>query len=379
MHRTGLCVGIPKEIKPGEYRVAGLPDQVRRLRAMGCRVVVQSGAGANAGAPDRDYGAAGAELAPGAPPLYAAADLVWKVKEILPAEFDLLRKGHIIFTYIHAPPRPHMTEALRRSGCVAIAYEEMTDDAGRRPLLAPMSRLAGAGAVALAAQFSQALYGGNGKLLFLTEGADPAGVVILGGGTAGRAAATAALGAGATVHLLEPVDACRKRLEVEFPKAIILDSTEAILRQLLPETDILLNCTLWMPGQPHYVTHAMLGLMRPGSLIIDVAADPHGGIETSEETTHDNPIRIVDGILHYCVQNIPSLFAQTASRALAAVSWPFVEHMARDGVASAVRDQAILRRGVVAWRGKLVGAELGRCQNIPTLEPDDLLADPDLA
>lgn len=368
-----LCVGIPKEIKPGEYRVAGLPEHVQRLQAMGCRVVVQAGAGANAAVPDREYEAAGAEMMANAEAVYAAADLVWKVKEILPNEFGLVRDGQIVFTYLHAAPRPRMIEALRRSGCIAIAYEEMTDEEGRRPLLAPMSRLAGAGAVALAAQFSQALYGGSGKLLFLTDDAEPAGVTILGGGIAGQAAARAALGAGATVRILEPLAAVRVRLETLLPQATILASNEATIRRLLPETDILLNCAFWLPGDPHIVTRDMLGLMRPRSLIMDVAADPNGGIETSVETTHDDPLRIVDGILHYCVQNIPSLFSQTASRALSKVTWPFVEGMALHGVEKAVRDQGILRRGVVVWHGRLVGADLGRCQHVATLAPDDLL------
>ena len=373
MNPLRLCVGIPREIKPGEYRVAGFPDQVQRLRGMGCRVVVQAGAGAHAAVSDREYEAAGAEMAANAEALYAAADLVWKVKEILPDEFGLVRDGQAVFTYLHAPPRPLMTEALRRSGCIAIAYEEMTDEEGRRPLLAPMSCLAGAGAIALAAQFSQALYGGSGKLLFLTDGAEPAGVTILGGGVAGRAAARAALGAGATVRILEPLAAVRTRLATSFPQATILTSDEATIRRLLPGTDILLNCTFWLPGDPHIVTRDMLGLMRPRSLIMDVAADPQGGIETSEVTTHDAPLRIVDGILHYCVQNIPSLFARTASRALSEVTWPFVEGMVRQGVEQTVRDQGILRRGVVVWRGRLVGADLGRCQHVATLAPDDLL------
>ena len=368
-----MCVGIPAEVKPGEYRVAGLPDHVRRLRAMGCRVVVQAGAGANAGAPDREYQEAGAEILADAGAVHAAADLLWKVKEVMPSEFAMLRAGQTVFTYLHAPPRPRMTEVLRQSGCIAIAYEEMTDENGRRPLLAPMSRLAGAGAVALAAQFSQALYGGSGKLLFLTDGAAPAGVLILGGGVAGRAAARAALGAGAKVRVLEPVAEVRARLETELAGAEILDAGEAMVRRLLPETDILLNCTLWMPGDPRLVTRGMLGLMRPRSLIMDVAADPNGGIETSVETTHDNPIRIIDGILHYCVQNIPALFPKTASRALSEVTWPFLEAMVLHGVEQAVRSQGMLRRGVVAWRGSLVGADLGRIQNIPTMAPDDIL------
>ncbi len=375
MSPTSLTVGIVKEIKPGEFRVAGRPEHVRLLRALGSRVVVQAGAGARAGWSDADYRDAGAELAADGPAVYAAADLVWKVKEILPAEFGLVRAGQILFTYLHAAPRREMTEALLHSGCVAIAYEEMTDDEGRRPLLAPMSRLAGAGAVALAAQFSQALYGGSGKLLFATEGADPVGVTILGGGIAGCAAARAALGAGADVHILEPLDAVRRRLAESFPGATIGRSGAESLDRRLPRTDILFHCTLWMPGDPPLLTRGRLALMPPGSLIMDVAADPGGGIETSVETTHDDPLRVVDGILHYCVQNIPSLFSKTASQALSDATWPFLEAMVRQGLGPAVRSMGMLRRGVAIWYGRRVGASLGRCQNADALEPDALLAD----
>ncbi len=366
-------VGIPKEIKPDEYRVAGLPGHVRRLCAMGRRVVVETGAGAAAAAPDADFAAAGAEILPDARAVYAAADLVWKVKEILPVEWPLVRAGQLLFTYLHAPPRPRMTEALRQAGCLAIAYEEMSDEAGRRPLLAPMSRLAGAGAVALAAQFCQAPYGGCGKLLFEAGAGDPVGVTVLGGGTAGRAAARAALGAGARVRLLEPQAAVRARLAAECPGADIRTSDAPTLRALLPETDVLVHCTMWMPGDPPLVTRDMLGAMRPRSLIMDVSADPQGGIATSVETTHSQPLRVVDGILHYCVQNIPSLFARTASQALADVTWPFLETLVRDGPVAAIRQNAMLRRGVVVWRGQLVGADLGRIQGVATLAPDDLL------
>ena len=370
MSQSRPCVGIPKEIKPGEYRVAGLPEHVRRLREMGAGVLVQRGAGAGSGYPDAQYERAGAEMVESPEALFARADLLWKVKEILPAEFGLLRAGQVVFAYLHPAPRPRMVEALRQRGCTAITYEDVADDQGRRPLLVPMSRLAGTGAIAIAGQFSQSLYGGVGKCLFAGEGAEPLHVTILGAGVAGRAppppprpapprgaagppraAAAAALGAGASVTLLEVRADLLADLHNAFPRARVRHSTDEAIRRALPETDALINCTYWMPGDPHLVTREMLALMPRGSLIVDVAADPHGAIETSEETTHDAPIRVVDGVLHYCVQNIPSLFGHTASGLLSEATWPYLERMVRDGVDAAIEEDAMLRRGVVLRDG----------------------------
>jgi len=370
---TGLCVGIPVEIKPGEHRVAGLPADVRRLVERGCRVVVQRTAGAGSGYCDDDYASAGAVLVPDLASVYERADIVWKVKEVLPAEFGMVRRGQVIFTYLHAPPRPELVRVLRDSGCIAIAYEEMVDGAGRRPLLAPMSRMAGAGGVLLAGQFCQTRHRGCGKLLFATEGAAAMTFTILGAGVAGCAAARAALAAGATVHLLEAVRDKLPDLRRALPEADVVTSAHKTLCRLLPETDVLMNCTYWMPGDAHLVTRGMLSLMRRGSLIMDIAADAHGAIETSETTTHDDPLRDVDGVLHYCVQNIPALFARSASEALSAATRPHLEHMASEGVDQAVRECGLLRSGVVLWRGTVVGAELGRIQALDTLSSDDLL------
>jgi alanine dehydrogenase len=370
-----MRVGIPREVKPAEYRVAGTPAHVRRLSQIGCQVIVQRGAGLASGYTDEEYQQAGADLADALPAVYERADLMWKVKEILPEEYDLVRPDHVIFTYLHAAPRAEMTRVLRDAGCIAIAYEEVTDDKGRRPLLEPMSRLAGAGAIALAAQYLQAPYGGAGKLLFHTEGAEPVTVLILGGGTAGRAAARAALGAGARVYLLELLPNLVYELTRSLPDALVLPSTAETIRRLLPETDVLLNCTFWLPGDPRLIYRDMLSLIQPGSLIVDVAADPNGAVETSVETTLDDPIRVVDGVLHCCVQNIPSLFARTASEALAAVTWPLLERIVRDGVATAVAECPALRRGVVLWRGKAAGQQLAKAQGVETITSEQLLAE----
>jgi len=372
-NRSGPCVGVPREIKPGEQRVAGLPIHVRQLVDLGCRVVVQRSAGTGGGYPDEQYAAAGAELVATLQEVYGRADIIWKVKEILPEEFALVRPGQTVYTYLHAPPRPEMVRVLREADCMAIAYEEMVDNAGRRPLLAPMSRMAGAGGVLLAGQFAQTRHGGCGKLLFRTDGAAPMTFVILGGGVAGRAATKAALAAGATVHLLEALREKLPELRSALPGAEVVLSDRDALCRLLPQADVLMNCTYWMPGDPHVVTRDMLSLMRRGSLIMDISADAHGAVETSETTTHDNPLREVDGVLHYCVQNIPALFARSGSEALSAATWPYLQRMARDGVGRAVRECDLLRSGVALWRGKAVGTELGRIQGIETITPDDLL------
>ena len=225
-----LCVGIPGEIKPGEFRVAGTPEHVRRLLGLGCPVVVQRGAGTGSGFADEDYAAAGATLTDTLHDVYEQADLLWKVKEILPDEFDLVQGKHIIYTYLHAPPRREMTRVLLQSGCVAIAYEEMLDSEGRHFALAPMSRLAGVGAVVVAGQFCQALYQGCGKLLFRTAGVEPVSMTILGGGVAGSAAAGAALSAGANVMIVEANPQTARELEGTHPDATVRGYSEAMLR-----------------------------------------------------------------------------------------------------------------------------------------------------
>lgn len=370
-----FCVGIPREIKPGEFRVGATPTHVQRLRDMACDVVVQRTAGVGSGFSDDDYRTAGAVLVDTLQEVYRRADLLWKVKEILPEEFALVQKKHIIYTYLHAPPRPEMTRVLLERGCVAIAYEEMLDDQGRRFALAPMSRLAGVGAVVVASQFCQALYQGCGKLLFRTKGVEPLSIAILGGGVAGRAAAEAALSAGAQVRIVEKNPRTARDLQQACPEARVTDYSEALLREILPGTDVLINCTMWMPGDPHLVTREMLALMRTGSLIVDVSADPNGAIESSEITTHDQPIRTVDGVLHYAVQNIPSLFANTATQLLCEVTWSGLERIVRDGLPKALRDRQALLSGVQFWKGQAVGQLLAETQGISTMEPEDLLAD----
>lgn len=368
-----MRIGIPKEIRPGEYRVAGLPKHVAQLKELGADVVVQRGAGERAGASDDMYLDAGAALADALEEVYETADIVWKVKELMPAEFGLLRPEHVLYSYLHPIPRPDMVRAMLDAGCIGITYEDMTDDEGRRPLLAPMSRIAGAGAVALAAQFSQSLHRGCAKLLFRTEGAEPMRFCIVGGGVAGRSAAKAALAAGAEVEVLEIAKDRLPALAAEFPAAKVHESTPETLRQGMATADVLVNCAHWLPGDPRLITREMLALMRPGSLIMDIAADTDGAIETSVETTHDDPVYAVEGILHCCIQNIPSLYARTASHALSSASWPELERMVRIGVEAAIKESGLLRRGVCVWRGQAVGKRLGETQGIAAVEPDELL------
>lgn len=370
--RHPLCVGIPREIKPNEHRVAGLPEHVARLRGVGVRVLVQHDAGVGAGQDDGRYRQAGAEVVDSLAEVYAEAHVLWKVKEILPPEFGLLRPGHLVYTYLHAPPRQDMVRALCRSGCTAIAYEEMTDESGGRPLLVPMSRLAGAGAITIAAQFLQSHYGGSGKLLLGGGADDQVAVTVMGAGTAGSEAVRAAVLAGARTTVLDTRSGALQEALRSFPGVEAVLSSEAAVRELLPHTDVLVNCVMWMPGDPHIVTRDMVGLMAPGSLIVDVSADPGGAVETSVETTHDDPVRVVDGVLHYCVQNIPSLFAGSASRALAAVTFPYLEHVVEHGLEAALRSSSPLRRGVVIWRGEGIAELLPGVDGIATLTRAEL-------
>jgi alanine dehydrogenase len=367
-----FSIGIPKEIKSGEFRVAGLPSHVRLLRKIGCEIFVQRGAGAGAGYGDAQYQDAGAVLVESLADVYRRASFIWKVKEILPEEFPFLRPEQVIFAYLHPCPRPEMIQAFQASRCTAIGYEDVVEN-GRRPLLIPMSKIAGAGAVLLAGQFAQTLHGGCGKLLFATGGAEPMTFAILGGGTAGRAACAAAIAAGCDVHLWEANSAMLAALQQEFPRAQVIAWSPEAFAQRLPRVDVLMNCTMWMPGDPHLLTRPMLKLLCPGSLIMDVSADPQGAIQTSETTTHDDPLRRVDGILHYCVQNIPSLFARSSSQSLSAATWPYLESIVRGGLLAAVRSIPSLGGAFVAHGGRLFGADLGRIQGIATGNSDDLL------
>jgi len=310
-----MIIGVPKEIKAQEYRVALLPSGAYQLIKRGHTVLVERGAGIGAGYPDAEYELAGAKLVDAHAEVFAA-DLIVKVKEPLPGEFSLLRPGQILFTYLHLAANKPLTEALMKSGATCIAYE--TIEVNRRlPLLEPMSEIAGRMSVLVGGYFLAKHFGGSGTLLGGVPGVLPGKVVVLGGGSSGVNAARMAQGLGADVTILE-VDVERMRfLDITLHTAHTLYSSESHLSDLLPTVDLLIGAVL-VPGAkaPKLISREMLRRMRPGSVLVDIAIDQGGCAETSRATTHHDPVYVEEGVTHYCVANIPGAYARTATKAL---------------------------------------------------------------
>jgi alanine dehydrogenase len=347
-----MTIGVPKEIKTQEHRVGLLPSAAYQLVKHGHQVIVERGAGIDAGYPDSDYAAAGAKLADSHDEAFAAG-LVVKVKEPLPSEYPLLRRGQILFTYLHLAADLKLTQALLQSGVTAIAYETVTRN-HRLPLLEPMSEIAGRMSVIVGGHFLAKPHGGKGVLLGGVPGVLPGKVVVLGGGTSGVNAARMAMGLGADVTILE-VDVERMRfLDITMSATHTLYSSEAHLTELLPTVDLLIGAVL-VPGAkaPKLISRAMLALMKPGSVFVDIAIDQGGCAETSRPTTHDHPVFLEEGILHYCVTNMPGAYARTATQALTNVTFPYIEALADHGLDEACRRQAGLGEGVNVLGGQL--------------------------
>lgn len=348
-----MIIGIPKEIKDHEYRVALLPSAAYQLIKRGHTVVVERGAGVGAGYPDLEYEHAGAKLVAAHAALFEQADLIVKVKEPLPAEYSLLRPGQLLFTYLHLAASKPLTEALLKSGATCIAYE--TIEVNRRlPLLEPMSEIAGRMSVLVGGYFLAKHFGGSGVLLGGVPGVLPGKVVVLGGGASGINAARMAQGLGADVTILE-VDLERMRfLDITLHTAHTLYSSEAHLMDLLPEVDLLVGAVL-VPGAlaPKLINREMLARMRPGSVLVDIAIDQGGCAETSRATTHQNPVYVEEGVTHYCVANMPGAYARTATQALTNVTYRYVETLADLGLAEACHKQPSLLGGINVLGGKV--------------------------
>src|SRR6267154_5857691 len=330
-----MIIGVPKEIKEQEQRVALLPSLTNQLTRHGHSVLVERNAGLGSGYPDQDYVKAGAEIVEQAKEVFARADMIVKVKEPLKAEFPLLRRGQILFTYLHLAASKSLTEALLKSGVTAVAYETIQVD-HRLPLLEPMSEIAGRMSVVMGANFLAKYNGGSGVLLGGVPGVLPGRVVVIGGGTSGINAARMATGLGANVTILE-VDFDRMRfLDITMHTAHTLYSNEAHILEMLPRTDLLIGAVL-VPGAraPRLITRAMLKLMKPGSVLVDIAIDQGGCCETSRPTTHHDPVDVEEGITHYCVANMPGAYARTATQALTNVTARFVACLVAGGVAGA--------------------------------------------
>jgi alanine dehydrogenase len=345
-----MIVGVPKEIKEQEHRVALLPATARQLTKRGHEVRVERGAGAGAGYPDADYAQAGARIVDKHEAAFEA-ELVVKVKEPQPAEYRLLRSGQLLFTYLHLAANRELTEALMRSGVTALAYETI-EVHGRLPLLEPMSEIAGRMSILVGGYFLAKHCGGSGVLLGGVPGVLPGRVIVLGGGVSGINAARMATGLGADVTILE-VDLERMRfLDITLHHAHTLYSTESHLLELLPTVDLLIGAVL-VPGAraPRLIRRDMLRRMRPGSVLVDIAIDQGGCAETSRPTTHDHPVFVEEGVVHYCVANMPAAYARTATQALTNVTHPYVEVLADLRLAEACRRMPELSNGINVMRG----------------------------
>lgn len=367
-------IGVPKEIKDQENRVALLPSAAYQLLKRGHQVVVEAGAGTGAGYPDVDYADAGAILVEDHAEVFARADLIVKVKEPLPAEYPLLRPGQTLFTYLHLAANRTLTEALLQSGATCLAYE--TVEVNRRlPLLEPMSEIAGRMSVLVGGYFLAKHQGGSGVLLGGVPGVLPGKVVVLGGGVSGVNAARMATGLGADVTILE-VDIERMRfLDITLHTAHTLYSSEAHLLDLLPEVDLLIGAVL-VPGAkaPRLISRQMLRSMRPGSVLVDIAIDQGGCAETSRPTTHHDPVYVEEGVMHYCVANMPGAYARTATQALTNATHRYIELLADHGLTEACRRSPGLVGGINVLNGQLTFQPVAEAHGLRFADPRDLLA-----
>jgi alanine dehydrogenase len=347
-------IGVAKEIKPQEYRVALTPAGALELVQRGHDVVVEAGAGLGSGFADESYAAVGARLAD-VEEVWASADLLLKVKEPIAQEYPRLREGLTLFTYLHIAADEPLTRALLDSGITAVAYETVETPDRRLPLLAPMSEVAGRLAPQMGAWALEKAHGGRGILLGGVPGVPPAKVVVLGGGVVGLNAAIIALGMQADVWVLDKSVDRMRDLEIALDGRVTLAMSNRLqIEEVLPDTDMVIGAVL-VPGAlaPKLVTREMLGLMKPGAVLVDVAIDQGGCFETSHATTHDEPVFDVDGIVHYCVANMPGAVPVTSTKGLTNVTLPYVEAIADKGVSRAIADDPALAKGVNTLGGKL--------------------------
>jgi alanine dehydrogenase len=350
-----MLIGVPKEIKNHEYRVGMTPTSVREAVRHGHQLWVEANAGAGIGASDADYVHAGAKIIPTAAEIFAKADMIVKVKEPQAAERKMLRPGQVLYTYLHLAPDPAQTKDLVASGAICIAYETVTSPRGGLPLLAPMSQVAGRMSVQSGAHCLEKAQGGRGVLLGGVPGVAPGKVVILGGGVVGTNAAIIALGMGADVTILEKNTDRMEELVARFGTSIkTIYSTQGAVEDECATADLVIGGVL-IPGAaaPKLVTKAMLKDWKPGSVLVDVAIDQGGCAETSKATTHAEPTYVVDGVIHYCVANMPGGVARTSTYALNNVTLPFALAIANKGWQKALADDPHLRNGLNVANGKV--------------------------
>ena len=360
-----MRIGCPKEIKNHEYRVGLTPESARELASRGNEVWIESGAGLGIGATDAEYRDAGASIVDGPDPIFAECEMVVKVKEPQAVERAKLREGQILYTYLHLAPDPEQTKDLVESGVTAIAYETVTGPRGRLPLLTPMSQVAGRMSIQAGASALEKAHGGRGVLIGGVPGVLPAKVVVIGGGVVGFNAAQMAVGLGGDVEILDRDPEVLEKVGTFFEaRASTRFSNKTNLEDAIRQADLVIGAVL-IPGAaaPKLVTREMLGLMKPGAVLVDVAIDQGGCFETSKPTTHADPTFVVDGIVHYCVANMPGAVARTSTYALNNVTLPHAMRIARDGWKAALLADPHLAAGLNVHKGEVtyeaVASELG--------------------
>ena len=370
-----MKIGVPKEVKDHESRVGLVPAGVTALVEAGHEVIVETGAGRGSSLTDAEYVEAGARILPTAAEVWTQADLVIKVKEPQPSEFPFLRKDLVLFTYLHLAPLPELTKALLDSGTNSVAYETIREENGALPLLTPMSEVAGRMSVQIGAQYLEAPNGGRGILLGGVPGTAPANVVILGGGIVGHNAAKIAVGMGAHVTIIDRnLNRLRELDDIYNGGVVTLASNVHTIRESLKLADLVIGAVL-IPGAaaPKLVRRDMIKLMKPGSVMVDVAIDQGGCFETSRATTHTDPIYYVDSVLHYCVSNMPAAVPHTSTFALNNATLPYLLTLANKGLEAAARSSRAIAEGVNTYKHHCVYGAVAESQGLPYTPLSDLL------
>jgi alanine dehydrogenase len=370
-----MIIGVPKEIKTNENRIALVPAGAEAFTTRGHTVYIEQGAGLGSGFPDEAYVAAGAKVAPGADDVWGKAEMIMKVKEPIAVEWPRMRKGQVIYTYFHFAASEELTRAVVKSGAIAVAYETVQLPSGELPLLTPMSEVAGRMAVQEGAKYLEKVFGGSGVLLGGVPGVPPAEVVIIGGGVVGINAAKMAAGMGARVTILDiSLERLRYLDDVLPANVTTLYSNRHNILDAIRRADLVVGAVL-LPGAkaPHLVKREDLKAMKPGSVIVDVAVDQGGCVETIKPTTHENPTYFVDGILHYAVANMPGGVPRTSTLALTNATLSFGLRLARDGWKKACRDDAPLRLGLNVVEGKVVYPGVAEAFGLPLVKVEEVL------
>lgn len=366
-----MRIGVPKEVKVNEYRIALVPAGVAQMTAVGHEVMIEKGAGVGSGLEDDEYIAAGAQIIETADEVWSRAQMVMKVKEPLPSEFGFLRNDLLLFTYLHLAPAPELTKAMLDSGCIGVAYETIQLNDGTLPLLNPMSEVAGRLATQVGAAYLTKSHGGRGVLLGGVPGVNRGTVTIIGAGVVGTNAAKIAVGMGAQVYLLDINQRRLAYLDDIFGNQLstVMSSPENIAR-IVAVSDVVIGSVL-IPGAkaPYLVTREMIRSMQPGSVVVDVAIDQGGCFETSKPTTHQDPVYLVDGVTHYCVANMPGNVARTSTFALTNVTLPYALDIAQQGLAEAVRRDPALAKGVNVCSGCITHPAVAEAIGGDSLDP----------